>query len=373
MRYKKIILLCSIFFVFASGNAQDSKAISLKDAVQLSISNSKQLKLNLAKIEEAMAAVKEAMEKKLPNAGVAGSYLRLNSAHVELKNQNNNSGNGSGEDAPKLSQAIYGTLNVTLPIYSGGRIKYGIESTKFLAEAIKLDAEADKDAIIQNTIEAFANLFKAKNAVGLIQENLNVAKKRVTNLANLEKNGMLAKNDLLKAGLQSSQMELNLLDATNNLQLANLQMDIILGLPINTELVLDTSGIEKRDDGSKVLADYIEAAQHNRKDVLALGYRKKAAESNLQIAKGEQYPSLQLTGGYIAANIPHFLTVTNAVNVGVGVSYNIASLWKSKSKIQQASSRSKQVIVTEAILNDKVTLQVSSAYLNLQSSRKKLK
>ena len=42
-----------------------------------------------------------------------------------------------------------------LPIYSGGRIKYGIESSQFLEKAAKLDAENDKDEVIQNTDRSF--------------------------------------------------------------------------------------------------------------------------------------------------------------------------------------------------------------------------
>ena len=65
--------------------AQDKKTLGLNEAIDLSIQNSKQLKINQAKVEEASAAAKEAMEKKLPDAKVSGSYLRLNSANVDLK------------------------------------------------------------------------------------------------------------------------------------------------------------------------------------------------------------------------------------------------------------------------------------------------
>ncbi|WP_435525240.1 hypothetical protein [Chryseobacterium indoltheticum] len=35
-------------------------------------------------------------------------------------------------------------------------------------------------------------------------------------------------------------------------------------------------------------------------------------------AKAENLPSIAFTGGYVAADIPKFLTIYNAVNVGVG-------------------------------------------------------
>ena len=57
----------------------------------------------------------------------------------------------------------------------------------------------------------------------------------------MEKNGLLAHNDLLKAELQSSNAELNMLDAENNWQLANVNMDLMLGLPSQTQLEPDTT------------------------------------------------------------------------------------------------------------------------------------
>src|SRR5215813_264217 len=122
--------------------AQEKKTLGLNEAIELSIQNSKQLKINQAKVEEASAAAKEAMERKLPDAKVSASYLRLNSANVDLKTKSNNSsGGGSTNEPPKVSQAIYGLVNISLPIYAGGRIQYGIESAKFLEKAAELDVD----------------------------------------------------------------------------------------------------------------------------------------------------------------------------------------------------------------------------------------
>lgn len=365
-----------LFFLFSlSVQAQEHRTLTLNDAIDLSIKNSKQLKSSQAKIEEATAALTEAHEKKLPSASVSGSYLRLNSANFDLKTKNNNNnGGGNGgntNETPKVSQAVYGLLNISLPIYTGGKIKYGIESSTLLEKAAKLDADYQKDEIIQNAIEAFANLFKANSAVRLVNENLLQAQERAKELSNLEKNGLLPRNDLLKAELQTSNIELRLLEAQNNLDVANLNMNLMLGLADETILTLDTSGIAKAND-DRGLVDYIQAALQGRKDVAALDYRKKAAESNVKMIESEKYPSIQLTGGYIAADIPKLLTVTNAINVGVGVSYNIGSLWKTKAKVQQAEARVRQMTLAQSLMEDQVRLQLNKDYLNLMSNRKKI-
>lgn len=371
MKRRPIHLTVFILFTIVQLQAQEKRPLSLNEAIDLGVKNSKQLKLSQAKIDEATAALKEATEKRLPDAKLSGSYVRLNSANITMHSKSSNGGSGNGGDEPDISQAAYGLLNASMPIYTGGRIKYGIESAEFLRKATTLDAENAKEEIVQNTIEAFANLYKAKTAVQLVKENLAQSKERVRELTNMEKNGLLARNDLLKAELQSSNIELTLLDAENNWRISNVNMNLMLGIPVATELVLDTNGIARKDD-SRVLEDYVKLASTNRKDLAAIDLRKKAAESGIKSVKGEMFPSVSLTGGYIAADIPNFISITNALNLGVGVSYNIGSLWKTKSKIKQAEALVREVEANEAMIDDNIQLQVNKSYLNLISSRKKI-
>jgi len=371
-KLKSLLIIFSLFSLQMT--AQEKKTLSLNEAIDLGLQNSKLLKINQAKIEEATAATKEATEKRLPDAKASASYLRVNAVNVELKTKSNSGGGGTTTppvEQPKVSQALYGLMNVSLPIYTGGKIRYGIESSKFLEKAAMLDAESDKDEVIQNTIEAFANLFKAKTAVRLVQENLNEAQQRTKELTGMEKNGLLARNDLLKAQLRESNMEYNLSDAENNSQLANVNMNLMLGLPTTTELVLDTVGLKNKED-IRILDDYLNAARINRKDIAAVDLRKKAAESGVKTAKGDLYPSLALTGGYIGLDIPDFLSIPAAMNVGVGVSYNIGSLWKNKAKVQQAEARVKQLTFTEAMMDDNMQLELNKSYLSLMTNRKQI-
>ncbi|MCC7401348.1 MAG: TolC family protein [Chitinophagaceae bacterium] len=372
MKLKRIRILFAAVLLLTGLNpeAQDRKLLTLDEAIDLGIKNSKQLQINLEKIKEATAALREAEDKRLPDASVSGAYLRLLGSKVDLKRGGGGGGNPNA-GPPSISQAIYGITNVSFPVFSGGRIKYGIESSRYLEQAARLDAAGNKEEVIQNTIEAYANLFKAKSTVKLMQDNLQQSQQREKDFINLEKNGLLARNDLLKAQLQTSNVELSLLDAQNNLQLANLNMDLMLGLPASTELQTDTTVIERKET-SLAVQDYLQSAATNRKDMLAIDFRKKAAADGVRITKGQLYPSLQLTGGYIAADIPEFLTITNAVNIGLGISYNIGSIWKTKSKIEQAEAKVREAELTQSLMSDNLQLQVNKSYLTLLSSRKKI-
>jgi len=365
-----VFLFCTT--ISFSTFAQEKKNLTLTEAIDLSIKNSKQLKSSAAKIEEATFALKEAVERRLPDAGVSGSYLRLNNPNISLKTKSSSSsGGGTTTESPKPSQAMYGIINASLPIFSGFRIKYGIESAKYLEQAAKLDADNDKGAIVLNTIDAYNNLYKSKAAVDLVNENLQSARGRATQFSSLEKNGILPRNDLLKAQLQVSNTELSLLDAQNNWKLANINMDLMLGLPESTELVIDSASLQTAVN-LKSVEEYVQAGLQNRKDLSAIGYRKKAAATAIKISEGEKYPSLALSGGYIAADIPQVLSVTNAVNLGLGVQYSFSSLWKNNSKVKQAEAREKQVAASEELLADAIRLQVNQAYQNYLASNKKI-
>ncbi len=354
-------------FCFAgSTQAQQSKTLTLKEAVSLTLGYNKTLKTNQVKIEQAAAAIQEAEEKKLPEAGVSGSYLYLPiEPNITMK-----TGSSSG-GGPKVNQVIYGMANVSVPVYTANRLKYGVESAKYLEQAVKLNADNDRELIILNTVNACINLYKAYTAIGLVKENLETAKQRVKDFTNLEKNGLMARNDLMKAELQASNIELSLLDAQTNYKLASVNMNLMMGLPEETELVPDRSGLALPTD-LKTLEEYKTDAFKNRKDATALTYREKAADLGIKSAKAGYYPTVALTGGYVAADIPKFLSVVNAVNIGVGVKYDIASLWKTKTKINQAKLNVQEIKLGEETLNDNIKLQVNQAYQNYLLSQKKI-
>ncbi len=369
MKHKLVLIISGLLLGLQTLTAQQSRTLTLKEAIDLTLAYSKTLKVNKTKIEEASAAIKEAYERKLPEASISGSYLYLPfQPNVDLKTGGPDTGS---RGTPNVNQAMYGIASVSVPIYNGDRLKYGIESAKYLEQAVKLDADNDRGLVILNVVNACINLYKAHQAIELVKENLATSQQRVNDLTNLEKNGLLPRNDLMKAALQSSNIELTLLDAESNYKLASVNMDLMMGLPEQTILIPDRSGLAL-PAAIKILDEYEQDALKNRKDIGALSFRKKAAIAGIQSARGNYYPSVAFTGGYVAADIPKLLTITNAVNIGIGVKYDLASLWKNKTKIQQANIKEQQLQLNEEMLNDNIRLQVNQAYQAYLVSQKKI-
>ena len=293
MKYKIFFSGLLTFLSFNSLIAQQSKTLTMAEAIELSLKYNKQIKINESKILGAIAAEKEAEEKRLPEAGINTSYMYLPiTPTIDFKNSSSSSGNNKN----KVSQIAYGMLSVSLPVYSGGKIKYGVESAKILEKAVKIDALNDRAEVVMNTINGCINLFKSYEAISLFKAALEQAKQRVNDFSNLEKNGLLARNDLLKAQLQASNIELTLLDAQSNYNMACVNMNLMIGLPEQTILIPDKKGIALPDSVQSIAA-YEQAALKSRNEIKSISLRKDAAALQRKSIKSEYFPAIALSGG----------------------------------------------------------------------------
>jgi len=84
---------------------------------------------------------------------------------------------------------MYGIANLSLPLFSGFRVRYGIESAQYLEKAADLDADNDKKSVLINTVGAYANLYKAHENVFLLQQELAQSQKRDSDFADMDGTG----------------------------------------------------------------------------------------------------------------------------------------------------------------------------------------
>src|SRR5580698_4996222 len=86
--YTKVSTLALGLFAMAfaqNANAQTTRNLSLDEAIQLSLQNSKQLKISQAKIDEATAAYHQAWNNHLPDVKALASYMRVSNPTIDLK------------------------------------------------------------------------------------------------------------------------------------------------------------------------------------------------------------------------------------------------------------------------------------------------
>jgi outer membrane protein TolC len=90
--------------------------------------------------------------------------------------------------------------------------------------------------------------------------------------------------------------------------------------------------------------------------------QEKASVANVQIAKSGYYPSISIIGGYTALNLQNIITVQNAMNIGVGVSYDLSGILKNGTNVKIAESKALEVQNSEMMLTDDIKIQVQKSH-----------
>lgn len=383
MGYNKSKISAVLVFLCTglAAQAQESRPLSLTEAVNLGIANSKQLKHSAAEIAAAEASLRQFKDRRLPNASISGSYLRVTQPTINMiyqaaaasggDNGSGSSGASGGSALPKVDQAMYALGNVSYTLFDGFSNAASVKSAKYLLEASKLDAETDRQQVVLNITMAYTNLYKARRAMDLVKENLKQAQQRSADFKNLESNGLIARNDLLKVQLQESNIQLSLLDAESNWRVTNLNMNLMLGLPEQTILDPDSNSFRPETEAHS-LSWWEDKARDNRSDYRSMDARVNAAASHLRSVKGGYLPSLSITGGYAAINVPKFIQVTDAWNAGLGLRYNLSSLWKTGADVKAARAQMMQLDASRAMLDDQIKVQLYRAYEDYLVALKKI-
>jgi len=249
--------------------------------------------------------------------------------------------------------------NIALPVFSGFILKNTVKAYDKKYEAEKFSSKHTREQLAVEVIDLFASLYKAEETEIIIDGSLKSAEQRVADFTAMEANGLIARNDLMKAQLQVSRIKLTLEESRKNKSIANFELVTLLKLPQGTQVDIDVESI--RGDIAKAMGQTTEGIRYDLQSAMA---RQQAAETGIKIAKGNYYPSLSLLGGYIGLNIKDVLTVNYAMNFGVGFSYDVASIFKNKTQVRLAKSRNEEAKQQVAILSDQIKEDVQRSEEN---------
>lgn len=353
----KFLISIAVVLSITKLNAQQT-ALTLEDAVALAIKNSNVSKISDIKVLSAENELNATKNLQYPDVKLSGQYMYLTSANANLKINTSDNGTdtsgGQNNIVPNIHQLLLGQANVTMPLFSGFKTKNKIEVSENLYKAATFDAKNDKEQLSINVISSFLDLYKVSKTIALIEENLKSAHQRVIDFTAMEQNGLLARNDLLKAQLQESKIQLSLDEAKKNENIINFRLVTLLKLPEGTkiETVAPNFGLVSKEVPSDLMT---------RSDLEALRYQEQASENQIKVAKSNYFPSLSLTGGYIALDLQNAITVTNAMNIGVGLSYNLSDIFKSKSNIKLAKNKTQELQYKIDMMSDDIKVQIENA------------
>lgn len=357
MKARKLLLLGIVFLGIISAKAQQKKNLSLNDAVHLAWEKSNEVNLANAKVATKKHELQSVKNNIYPDLKASAQYQRLTKATVNLKN--NSSDSESDTKAPNVDQLVLGQINATLPVFSGFKLKNSIKVSDNLYQAETANALQTKEETAMKAINYYAALYKAQKTVELLNENYKSAQQRVKDFTELEKNEIVPKNDLLKTQLQLSKVQLSLDQAKSNLNVINYELTNFLKLDPKTTIEIKESDFY-HFEMNNIPADENPALE-NRKDLEAIRLQEKASEANIKVARSGYYPSLSLIGGYTTLDLKNVVMVQNAMNFGVGISYNLSNIFKNATEVKVAKSQAEELQASEMMLTDYIKIQVQKA------------
>jgi outer membrane protein len=370
MRTRLILFLCIIPLL---GIAQGVKKIKLEDAIKLGLDQSRSLKISESKMAIADSKYVQLKDMVLPKVNLSAGYARLSDVTPFVFQLTPTS-----EPItfwPVILNNYNSQASISESVFNGLRLKNGIQSQQYLLEAAKLDYEKDRSDIIFNIVSAFFNLYKVQMSKGIVERSLAQADERLKEIKNMEQQGLALHNDELRAELQRSNMELTEIDINSNLEIANYNFGVLTGLPEGTIVEIDSLDLFKTND-FKGFQEYIQSSLDKRSDLKAADLRKKAAEANLKVAKGNLFPTLNVGANYYYANpnqryIPPVAEFHATWDVGVNLNWNLTSLYTTRHLSEEAQCEILQSTAVRDMLADGVHMEVNQDFISYKQSIKK--
>ena len=357
MKANHLILFGVLFLGITSIEAQEKKSLSLDEAIHMAWEKSNEVNLANAKVTTKKHELQSVKNNIYPDLKASAQYQRLTKASIDMKSNSDDS--SSDTKAPNVDQLVLGQINATLPIFSGFKLKNSIKVSDNLYQAETANALQTKEETSMKVVNYFAALYKAQKTVELLNENYKSAEQRVKDFTELEKNEIVPKNDLLKTQLQLSKVQLSLDQAKSNLSVVNYELTSFLKLDPKTKIEIKESDFYNFEMNNIPTDE--NPALENRKDLEALRFQEKASQANIKVARSGYYPSLSLIGGYTTLDLKNVVTVQNAMNFGVGISYNLSGIFKNATEVKVAKSQAEELQASQTMLTDYIKIQVQKA------------
>jgi outer membrane protein len=341
--------------------AQTVRQLSLQEAIDLGIANSKNLKLAQNKIDESIARLAVVKDNALPSASASLLYN-----HAEITTNSLSIGGGDPINLPSRADAFLGTVSLQETVYGGGRYKYAQESTKLLNDVAHLDADKSREEITYAIINTYFSLFKVIQSKKVVAQNLESIASQLKQAQRFFEQGIVTKNDVLRFQLQQANVSLTQMEIENNRKIINYNLDILLGLAETTDVAIAENELPIKPAGT--LGDYMAQALSARQELQQLDIQQKVSEYNIKSIKANEKPTIGVGANLYYVNPNSFIPRQNEfvmpVTLGATISWNVASLWTNKNKVSEAKIQQQEIGIQKSLLSDQIKTELNKNYQN---------
>lgn len=268
---------------------------------------------------------------------------------------------------------VSASSNVTL--FAGRRLANNLNQAKIDLEAGEYDIEATRNNITLNIINLFVNVVFNREQINIAESQLTTSKEQLERTSKLVQAGSLPLADQYDLQAQNATNQLEVINATNNLRIAKLNLAQAMQIPftedfdvVEPEFVINESLM-----ATETPEDIFSIAVETLPEIKGAQARIKSAELALKAAKGAYYPTVGV-GANVFSNYVDRVFGTDRPTFGTQIENNLSqslnlslsipifSQFNNKAGVQRA--RVQQQLSEVAALEAKNTLRqdIETAY-----------
>lgn len=359
---KRLIGLLCITVLCSQGLCVQTRQMGIEELFRLADEQSKSIQTYRTGKEAAEEALKAAKAQRLPdvNMSLSASYWGNG------KLWDRDFGNAMTIDMPHFGNNF--ALEAQQVVYAGGAISSGIRQ----AELGKLLAELDLQKNVQEIrfllVGHYLNLYKLDNQIKVLQKNMELTDEVIANMKARREQGTVLKNDITRYELQKEQLNLQLTRVKDARRIANHQLATTLHLPESTEIYPDSLLLREQIQ-TLTEEDWQELAEANHIVLKQTQATIRMNEQKVKQERAERLPHISIVAaehldGPITIEVPVLDNNFNYWYIGIGVKYNISSLFKNNRKLKQARLNVRQAQEQRQLAQEQIENAVQEGYVN---------
>lgn len=326
-------MLISIAFAMTA-QAQTEQRLSIDEMFRMIDQRNSSIKADRTAVEAAGEGVKAAKSQRLPDISTQLNFSYIGNALLTDRDF----GNGVGCKTPHFGNQFL--LDVQQTIYAGGAIDAGVRLAELGAEQAQLQLALSEQNQRFIALAQYLDLEKVAHREEVLSKNIVLTERLIANIREKQQQGVALKNDITRYELQLETQKLSLTKLQNTRRILNHQLCNTLSLPTTQTIVPtdDATTAVFGKDGEDRWQDVAAAASPQLQMV---GVGERMAQQQEKIARSSMLPKIAIVAqnnfnGPITFELPPIDKNLNVWFVGIGVRYDLSSLFKSNKSVAKA-------------------------------------
>lgn len=358
------LILCSPLFL----RAQSSQyyPLGIEEMFELADKNSRSIRTFDLSEQEAGQAIKVAKNAKLPTVDASLSVSYLGDGWMSDRNFSNSL------NAPMPHFGNNFAIEASQVIYAGGAISNNIAIAKLQQQLAQLDKENNRQEIRFLLVGNYLELYQLQNQAEVYAQNIGQTKRLLSDIQARQKEGLALKNDITRYELQLKSLELVQTQIENSKIILNNQLVTVLNLPQGTVIAIDTNILDKLPQTISE-THWREKANTTSPALKQVHLGIEVSEYKEKIARADRLPSIAIFAGDrfdgpIIIEVPPIDKNFNYWYAGLGLKFNLASLYKSKKNIHLAELSTEKARISELLAKENIQMAIKAAYIRFSEA-----